>query len=107
LIALQPGVHTLRSSDLNPSAGFGGANFSVGGSRTTSNLFLMDGLELPGAGSQSIVPGGVLGKNMGVDAIQEFSVLLGNYSAAYGKRNGESQQEVCGVSLMLHRRKLS
>jgi hypothetical protein len=88
LIALQPGVHTLRSADNNPSAGFGGQNFSVGGSRTTSNLFLMDGLEMPGAGSQSVVPGGILGKNMGVDAIQEFTVLLGNYSAAYGKRNG-------------------
>src|SRR5581483_3738359 len=29
-----------------------------------------------------------LGKNMGVEAVQEFTVLTGNYSAAYGKRSG-------------------
>src|SRR6185312_4059485 len=33
-------------------------------------------------------PGSVLGKNLGVDAIQEFSVLTSNYSAEYGFTSG-------------------
>ena len=33
-------------------------------------------------------PGNVLGANMGVDAIQEFSVLTTNYSAEYGFTSG-------------------
>src|SRR4029077_13198032 len=32
--------------------------------------------------------GSVLGGNLGVDAIQEFSVLTTNYSADYGKTSG-------------------
>ena len=33
-------------------------------------------------------PGSVLGGNLGVDAIEEFSVLTSNYSAEYGKTSG-------------------
>jgi hypothetical protein len=33
-------------------------------------------------------PGGVMGGNLGVDAIQEFSVLTTNYSVEYGKTSG-------------------
>ena len=33
-------------------------------------------------------PGSVLGENLGVDAIQEFSVLTSNYSAEYGFTSG-------------------
>lgn len=33
-------------------------------------------------------PGSVLGGNLGVDAIQEFSILSANYSGAYGRASG-------------------
>ena len=62
--------------------------YSVNGSRGNSNLFLMDGTELLGAGSETTNPGGATGFNLGVEAIREFSVLTNNYSAAYGKRAG-------------------
>ncbi len=88
LIALQPGVHWFRTGGHVPTGGLMSEYFTVGGSRALSNQYLVDGTELLGIGGQSILPGGVLGKNMGVDAIQEFNVLLGNYGAAYGKRSG-------------------
>src|SRR5258708_5633987 len=40
------------------------------------------------ASSSTGALGSVLGGNMGVDAIQEFSVLTSNYSAEYGKTSG-------------------
>jgi hypothetical protein len=88
LMALQPGVLFYRIPASNISSGRTADQFSVAGNRALTNLFLLDGTEMVGAGYLSNLPGGVLGKQMGVDAIQEFSVLLGNYSAAYGKRNG-------------------
>jgi outer membrane receptor protein involved in Fe transport len=62
--------------------------FTVNGARTQSNLFLMDGTEMASAAFQMLLPGGALGINMGVDAIQEFNVLTGSYSAEYGKKAG-------------------
>ena len=88
LVALQPGVLPNRAQNNRAVAGTAAEVYSVAGSRAHSNQFLLDGVELVGSGSQSILPGGALGKNMGVDAIQEFNVLTANYSAAYGKRNG-------------------
>jgi len=85
LVALQPGVHSFRSKDDFASAG---DVFSIGGSRQTTNLYLLDGIEMLGGDFQDARPGGVLSKLMGVDAIQEFNVLTANYSAAYGKRSG-------------------
>ncbi len=87
LISLESSAPTIRARG---SATLTGASdvFSVNGARTQSNMFLMDGTELLGAGSITTLPGGVLGKNMGVDAVREFTVLTGNYSAAYGKRAG-------------------
>ncbi len=88
LISLEPGTHWFRTGGHTATGGLMSQYFTVGGSRALSNLYLMDGTELLGAGGQSTLPGGVLGKNMGVDAIQEFTVLVGNYGAAYGKRSG-------------------
>ena len=62
--------------------------YTVNGHGAQANLFLIDGTEMQGAGSATQLPGGVLGINLGVDAIQEFSLLTSNYSAVYGKKAG-------------------
>ena len=87
LISLESSAPTIRLRGQTTLTGMSDA-FSVSGARTQSNLFLMDGTELAGAGSITTQPGGVLGKNLGVDAVREFSVMTSNYSAAYGKRAG-------------------
>ena len=86
LISLESSAPTFRLK----AAGSSGSEafFTVNGARTQANLFLMDGTEMASGGLQSSLPGGVLGDNMGVDAIQEFKVLTGSYSAAYGKKPG-------------------
>ena len=87
LISLESSAPTIRAKGGTTLTGNSDV-FSVNGARTQSNMFLMDGTELMGAGSITTLPGGVLGKNMGVDAVREFTVLSSNYSAAYGKRAG-------------------
>ena len=87
LISLESSAPTIRLRGQTTLTGASDV-FSVSGARTQSNLFLMDGTELAGAGSITTMPGGVLGKNLGVDAVREFSVMTSNYSAAYGKHAG-------------------
>ena len=87
LISLESSAPTIHAHGSTTLTGMSDV-FSVNGARTQSNMYLMDGTELLGAGSLTTLPGGVLGKNMGVDAVREFTVLSSNYSAAYGKRAG-------------------
>jgi hypothetical protein len=87
LIALDSSTPTFRSR--GRAAQYGQVDlYTVNGAGVASNLYMMDGTEMPGAGLGFQIPGGVLGKNLGVDAIQEFAVLTSNYSAAYGKKGG-------------------
>ncbi len=87
LISLESSAPVVRLVQYSPLTG--AADFhSVNGARGLFNLFLMDGTEMIGAGSFTTLPGGALGKNMGVEAIREFTVLSSNYSATYGKRAG-------------------
>jgi len=87
LISLESSAPRFYEKTAGTSAG-NYASFTVNGARTQANLFLMDGTEMLSGGFLSLQPGGVLGENMGVDAIQEFKVLTGSYSAAYGKKAG-------------------
>ena len=92
LATLEPGVASVRSqynAALNPSAagGRGLANqMSIGGARPTQNSYRLDGAIVNDYSNSG--PAGVLGSNLGVDAIQEFSVLTTNYSAEYGFTSG-------------------
>ena len=91
LATLSPGVNALEtqqpfeSGALRGNRGFG-AQLTISGGRPTQNNYRLDGMSINDYGNGG--PGSVLGVNLGVDAIQEFSVITGNYSAEYGKTSG-------------------
>jgi hypothetical protein len=91
LATLEPGVVEARTHlDVTHVGGGGGRGFgdqlSVGGARPTQNSYRLDGAIVNDYSNAG--PGSVLGKNLGVDAIQEFTVLTSNYSAEYGFTSG-------------------
>ena len=91
LAALQPGVDTLHTQ---PSFATGGdrgnrgfgQQMTISGARPQQANYLLDGISLNDYANGA--PGSVLGGNLGVDAIREFSVLTSNYSTQYGKTSG-------------------
>jgi hypothetical protein len=88
LATLQPGVTSVRV-EAGPSnrgnRGYG-TLLSVSGHQPYENNYRVNGLSINDYSNGS--PGSTLGVNLGVDAIQEFSVLLGNYPAEYGRASG-------------------
>ncbi len=89
LITLNPGTAntTVNRSSTSTGAGLGN-NFSVSGNREDYNLFLLNGIEYTGVSTADVIPGGLSGQLLGVDAVREFNVLENSYSAEYGKRPG-------------------
>ena len=92
LALLQPGVSAIRtqntlngSSSNRGSRGFGSA-VSIGCGRPTQNNHFVDGISQNDYTND--VPGGAPGLALGVDAIQEFSVLTDNYDSSYGGTSG-------------------
>lgn len=91
LAQLQPGVAAIQTQ---PSFSAGtdrgnrgfGQQLTISGARPQQNNYRLDGVSLNDYANGA--PGSVLGGNLGVDAIQEFSVLTTNYSADYGKTSG-------------------
>src|SRR5207244_12597426 len=67
-----------------------GSSFSVGGKRTETNRFTMNGVDYVGdnATGQYIAPQGASQQLLGVDAVREYNVLGETYGAEYGKRSG-------------------
>jgi len=91
LANLQPGVVPVRTqsplSISNQRANRGvGNQLSVDGARPQMNNYRLDGISINDYSNGG--PGGVVGTNLGVDAIQEFSVVTGNATADYGKTAG-------------------
>jgi Carboxypeptidase regulatory-like domain/TonB dependent receptor-like, beta-barrel len=91
LAVLEPGVIGIRSQ-LGTSGtvnrgnrGFGN-QLATGGHRPQENTYRINGINVNDYSNGA--PGSVEGKQLGVDAIQEFSVLTTNYSAEYGRTSG-------------------
>jgi len=91
LAVLQPGVAPVRTqppvSVSNQRANRGvGNQLTVSGARPQSNNYRVDGISINDYSNGG--PGGVTGTNLGVDAIQEFSVITSNPAADVGKTSG-------------------
>jgi len=91
LAQLQPGVNKIQTQpDFSAGTDRGNRGFgqqlTISGARPQQNNYRLDGVSLNDYANGA--PGSVLGGSLGVDAIQEFSVLTSNYSAEYGKTSG-------------------
>jgi Carboxypeptidase regulatory-like domain/TonB-dependent Receptor Plug Domain len=91
LATLQPGVNSLQSVQANTGTkdrarrGYG-VEMTISGSRPSQNNYRIDGISVNDYANSG--PGSVEGATLGVDAVQEFSVLTSNYSAEYGRTSG-------------------
>ena len=81
---------TLNTGTVNNNVHSTGSSFSVGGKRTETNRFTMNGVDYVGdnATGQYIAPQGASQQLLGVDAVREYNVLGYTYGAEYGKRAG-------------------
>ncbi|PYU27446.1 MAG: hypothetical protein DMG32_06925 [Acidobacteria bacterium] len=87
LAALEPGVAKVQAHPTGTQASRGlGIQMTINGQRPTQNSYRVDGALVNDYSNAG--PGSVLGQNLGVDAIQEFTVLTSNYSAEYGFTSG-------------------
>ncbi len=86
LTALQPGVATVETQVSFSDSGRGnrgfGSQVAISGARPQQNNYRLDGVSLNDYANGG--PASVLGGSLGVDAIQEFSVITTNASAEYG-----------------------
>jgi hypothetical protein len=91
LATLEPGVSSIPNqvgtgfSANKGNRGFGN-QLSNGGHRANENTYRVNGITINDYSNGS--PGGASGLNLGVDGIQEFSVLTSNYTAEYGRTSG-------------------
>jgi hypothetical protein len=88
LITLNPSAINYSSMKSPNTTTSDGNSFSVAGRRPQDNLFLLNGIEYTGSSQLSVLPGGVSGYLLGIDAVREFNLLTDTYGAEYGKRAG-------------------
>jgi hypothetical protein len=91
LATLQPGVISVRAqASTGATANRGNRGFgdqlADSGHRPNENTYRVDGININDYSNGA--PGSVLGASLGVDAIQEFSVVTTNYTAEYGRTSG-------------------
>src|SRR6266705_3589077 len=89
LATLQAGVTGVQTGTAegggNMERGFGAA-LSISGARPDQNNYRLDGVSINDYSNGA--PGSVLGDNLGVDAVEQFSVLGSNYPAVFGRTTG-------------------
>ncbi|MGH9355271.1 MAG: carboxypeptidase regulatory-like domain-containing protein, partial [Terriglobia bacterium] len=90
LAALAPGIHFTQDQppiNANDRAKRGMATtLTVAGGRPQQNVFLLDGIDVDDYANAG--PASSLGGNLGVDAVQEFSVLTANVGPQYNTAGG-------------------
>ena len=91
LASLQPGVNVVRTENAvtlaNTRGNRGlGVMMAVGGARPEQTSFELDGINVTDYAGGG--PASVLGLSLGVDAIEEFSVITENAPAPYGRTSG-------------------
>ncbi|HXM95446.1 MAG TPA: TonB-dependent receptor [Candidatus Dormibacteraeota bacterium] len=93
LAALQAGIVPARTQPTSGSQGTSprgnrgfGNELSDAGHRPSENNYRINGITVVDYANEG--PGNVLGAALGVDAIQEFSVVTSNYTAEYGRASG-------------------
>ena len=90
LAVLEPGVVQVRPHEQVDQPGGNlrglGNQMTIDGNRPTQNVYRLNGVIVNDYSNAG--PGNVLGASLGVDAIQEFTVLTANYSAEYGFTSG-------------------
>jgi len=91
LASLQPGVAIVRTENTvtlgNARGNRGlGLMMAVGGARPELTSFELDGINITDYAGGG--PASVLGLSLGVDAIEEFSIITENASAQYGRTSG-------------------
>lgn len=91
LATLEPGVVSIpnqATTSFNANKGNRGFGnqLSNGGHRANENTYRVNGISINDYSNSA--PGGATGVNLGVDAIQEFSVLTSSYTAEYGRTSG-------------------
>jgi hypothetical protein len=91
LATLQPGVDAIQTqASFSIGADRGNRGFgnqiTVAGARPEQNNYRLDGVSTNDFNNAA--PGSVMGGDLGVDAIEEFSVITSNYSAEYGRSSG-------------------
>ena len=91
LATLEPGVVSIpNQATASFSANKGNRGFgnqlSNSGHRANENAYRVNGISINDYSNAA--PGGATGVNLGVDAIQEFSVLTNGYTAEYGRTSG-------------------
>ncbi len=82
-ILTQPTTQVTNSTRLNRGLG---VQLTIGGNRPQQNNYRVDGVSINDYANAA--PGGVLGSNLGVDAVQEFRVITSDAPAAYGMSSG-------------------
>jgi len=89
LATLQAGVTGVQTGSAtgggNTERGFGAA-ISVSGARPDQNSYRLDGISINDYSNGA--PGSVLGDNLGIDAVEQVSVLGSNYPSEYGRTSG-------------------
>ncbi len=91
LATLEPGVVSVPNqattgfSANKGNRGFGN-QLSDGGHRPNENTYRVNGMVINDY--TNAAPGGSTGVNLGVDAIDQFSVLTSSYTSEYGRTSG-------------------